>query len=172
MKTQNFFRAWIWVAIVFPFITYAQSPAINSDTYRTAIGLRVGGTSGLTIKHFNGRGAALEGIIGIWNDAFSVTGLYEKYAGAGLSGLNWYYGGGFHVAAESNRYYNRGRYYYRDYYSNGGVGIGVDGIVGIEYKINPIPFAISLDLKPFFEINTNGGAFFALDPGLGLKFAF
>lgn len=169
MKTKRLLISCLWVAFVFPFTTHAQS---TSSTYHTAIGLRAGGTSGLTVKHFMGSGAALEGIVGLWNNAFSLTGLYEKHVGAGAPGLNWYYGGGFHVAAQNNRFDNRNRYYYRDYYADGGVGIGIDGILGIEYKINPIPFAISVDLKPFLEINTNGGSFFALDPGIGLKFAF
>ncbi|MES2725559.1 MAG: hypothetical protein V4643_00560 [Bacteroidota bacterium] len=169
MKTKHLLILGLWISLMFPFISRAQS--INSSTYSTAIGLRAGGTSGLTIKHFTSSGAALEGIIGLWGNAFSITGLYEKHANSGAIGLNWYYGGGGHIAA-SDRYRGPSRYYYRDYYSDGGVGLGIDGIVGLEYKITPIPFAISFDLKPFIEINTNGGAFFALDPGLGLKFAF
>ncbi|MES2559391.1 MAG: hypothetical protein V4590_06600 [Bacteroidota bacterium] len=169
MKIKYVLRSLVWIAFIFPFTTQSQS--INSGSYHTAIGLRAGGTSGLTVKHFISSGAALEGIIGIWNNAFSITGLYEKHSGTGTAGLNWYYGGGFHVAAENNRYY-RNRYYYRDYYSDGGVGIGIDGILGIEYKIIPIPFAISLDVKPFIDVNTHGGAFFSLDPGLGIKFVF
>jgi hypothetical protein len=172
MKTKYILTICLWIAIAFPFTIYAQSPAINTDTYRTAIGLRVGGTSGLTVKHFNGSGSAIEGIVGIWDDAFSITGLYEKYAYAGATGLNWYYGGGVHVAVENDYYNDDDRYYYRDNYRDGGVGLGIDGIVGIEYKITPIPFAVSFDLKPFIEINTNGGTFFSLDPGIGLKFAF
>jgi hypothetical protein len=147
-------------------------PAINTSSYHTAIGLRGGATSGLTIKHFMGSGSALEGIVGIWPNGISITGLYEKHANAGLEGLNWYYGGGGHVGFESGRYYNKDYYYYRNHYRDGGAAIGIDGIIGIEYKINPIPFAISLDLKPFFEVNTGGGNYFSLDPGLGIKFTF
>lgn len=169
MKTKHFLKLWLWVALAFPFIANAQS---TSGTYNTAIGLRGGGTSGLTIKHFTGSNVALEGIIGLWDNAFSLTGLYEKHANAGATGLNWYYGGGFHIAAETYRYNDRDHYYHRDHYREDGVGVGIDGIVGIEYKIVPIPFAVSVDLKPFLEINTHGGAFFALDPGLGLKFTF
>jgi hypothetical protein len=48
----------------------------------------------------------------------------------------------------------------------------MDGIIGIEYKIAPIPLAVSLDMKPFFEMNTNGRAYLSLDPGIGVKVAF
>lgn len=145
----------------------------NKTTYNTAIGLRAGGTSGLTVKHFFGSGNAIEGIIGIWPNAFSLTGLYEKNVNAGLAGLNFYYGGGAHLSAETGRYYDYrrdGYYYYR--YSDGSPGLGIDGILGIEYKIPPIPFAISLDLKPFVEVNANGRIYTAIDPGLGIKIAF
>jgi hypothetical protein len=146
-------------------------PAINTSSYNTGIGLRGGTTSGITIKHFTTTTTALEGIVGIWSNGISLTGLYEKYAGAGLEGLSWYYGGGAHVGFESGTHYDN-EYYYRDHYKNSGMGIGVDGIVGIEYKIKPIPFAISFDLKPFFEVNTGGGTYLALDPGIGIKFTF
>ena len=50
--------------------------------------------------------------------------------------------------------------------------LGLDGIVGLEYKIPEIPFAISLDMKPLIEIDGNGYFYFAFDPGFGLKFTF
>lgn len=146
----------------------------ESATYSTAIGLRAGETSGLTFKKFVGGPNAIEFIVGVWPYGFSATGLYERHANAGLEGLNWYYGGGGHVAEQSGRIY----YAYRDrrydyYYRSGSdLGIGIDGIVGLEYKIKPIPFAVSLDLKPFLEVNTAGAAFISLDPGLGVKVAF
>jgi hypothetical protein len=151
--------------------TVVRNTDMDKNTYKTAIGLRGGRTSGLTLKHFVGESTALEGIVGVWNRAWGVTGLYEKYTQAGESGLFWYYGGGLHATFESGSNINYSPY---DYYysSGGGMGLGIDGIVGLEYKIPPIPFALSLDLKPFFEINTSGNAFMALDPGIGIKVAF
>jgi hypothetical protein len=171
MKKLSFLFVITAILVTSTWSSYGQ--ALNTPDYNTAIGLRVGGTSGITIKHFMGGGpAAFEGIIGLWPNALSLTGLYEKHANAGASGLKWYYGGGAHVAFISTRYHDRGYYYYRDSAPEDGVGIGIDGIVGIEYKINPIPFAISLDLKPFIELNTMGGTFWAIDPALGIKFTF
>ncbi|MBU2020435.1 MAG: hypothetical protein KJ941_12375 [Bacteroidetes bacterium] len=139
--------------------------------YNTAIGLRAGGTSGLTIKQALGGNRAFEGIIGVWNYGFTVTGLYEIYVPTSASGLNWYYGAGGHLAA------NTGYYYWYDsrrdkYYKNGGLGLGLDGVIGIEYKIPKAPIAFSLDLKPFIEFNNYGSFYSALDPGLGVKVAF
>lgn len=145
--------------------------AINGNQYTTAIGVRAMGTSGITIKHHTSRGYALEGILGFWPDALSATVLFEKYTNAfDVPGLNWYYGGGGHLAIESDfvDHPNEGRYERAD----GDLGIGIDGIFGIEYKIDQTPIAISLDLKPFLEISTDGGAFVAADPGLGIKVTF
>jgi hypothetical protein len=153
--------------------------AQDGASYNTAIGLRLGETSGLTVK-LKGSDHAIEGILGIWSDAFSITGLYEKHINAGgIPGLEWYYGGGAHVAfLTSGPYYNgvyyysvdRGRYYFYRY--GGDLGIGIDGIIGIEYKIPAIPIAFSLDLKPFLEYNTGGFFYGSFDPGLGIKVAF
>lgn len=145
----------------------------QSGSYKTAIGLRAGETSGLTIKQFLGSSTALEGIIGIWSHGFSGTLLFEKYAGTGVDGLNVYYGGGGHVAFETHHhhwyYYKKDRYYH---HRHGYVGLGIDGVVGLEYKIPPVPIAISVDLKPFVEVTTGGSVWMSFDPGLGIKVAF
>lgn len=160
------------VAFTIISIITANAQSINSPNYTNAIGLRAGAPSGLTFKHFNSSGNAWEGILGVWYRAFSVTVLYEKHAQAfGESGMRWYYGGGGHVAVAGRGNYVRGdRYYYR--YDNNDAAFGIDGIIGLEYKIPPIPFAISIDLKPNIEVTTGGYAYFAIDPGLGIKFTF
>lgn len=150
-------------------------PAIGKSSYNTAIGLRAGETSGMTIKHFMSERDAFEGIIGMWPYALGVTALYERHETAfNLEGMNWYFGGGGHATFGTGRvyYWDRygDRYYYR--YRSGNMGLGVDGILGLEYKIKAIPFALSLDIKPFMEVNTDGGLYLSLDPGFGIKVAF
>ncbi len=147
------------------------TPAVNTDHYRTAIGLRGGPTSGLTIKHFTSGTRAVEGILGVWNNGFRGTVLFEQHVNAGAPGLHWYYGVGAHASAYAD---NRTFYVYdnRYEYREGELGIGVDGIIGIEYKIPPIPFALSVDIKPALEVTTDGNVFGGFDPGLGVKFTF
>lgn len=141
----------------------------TGTSYKTAVGVRGLGTSGLTIKHFTRNNQALEGIIGFYPNAFSATLLVEQYAPAfSEPGLNWYYGIGGHVATQSDVVSNEGLYRRE----SSEVGFGIDGIFGIEYKIQQVPIAMSLDFKPFFEVATNGDAFIALDPGLGIKVTF
>lgn len=178
MKTIKIATAIILAGLLtLPFLSKAQdgnTPDFSADpTYRTAIGVRAGGTSGLTIKHFTGANTALEGIVGVWPNALGLTLLVERHVNAfNEPGLNWYYGAGGHVAFAADRYYYEAPRGYRYRYYGDYVGAGVDGILGIEYKIVPIPFAISLDLKPFVEVNTNSNVYVGLDPGLGIKVAF
>lgn len=148
-------------------------PVVDQPSYKTAIGLRAGETSGLSVKRFFGEKVAVEGIVGVWNNGLSTTILYEKYSPAfHLNGLNWYYGAGAHAVFEVgyNFHHHWGDRYY--HYHHDGVGLGIDGVVGMEYKIPTIPLALSIDFKPYFEINTNGGIWTSLDPGLGLKIIF
>ncbi len=182
MKTKtNILIAVLIAVLITAGITYAQDekdkeilpakilPIKENSTYQTAIGLRAGETSGLTLKQFFSTSGAFEGIVGLWNNGMSATFLLETYAPAfNVHGLNWYYGGGGHAAFETRYYYFEGRRYNHA----GGIGLGLDGIIGIEYKILPIPFAISLDLKPYVEVNTDGRFYLGPDPGIGLKFAF
>ena len=189
MKTLRIIRATIIATgLLFGVISVSRTQTISGNDangsglsinksayYRTAIGLRAGETSGLTLKRFSGTGRAVEGIIGMWPSGLSLSVLYEAYASAGTTGLSWYYGAGGHAAFETSRliytaYDYAGRYY--SYRTLGSMGLGVDGIIGLEYKVLPIPFALSFDLKPFLEINTSGRAYMAVDPGLGIKLTF
>jgi len=149
----------------------------NGGDYKNAFGIRVGQTSGFTYKHKFENDNAFEAILGTYPYAFSLTALYEKYMATGARGLNWYVGGGGHLGAPvSGNYgyyvYNEsGRYYY---YRTGAFGpaIGIDGIIGIEYKIPKAPVAFSFDLKPNFEYVRARGVYGSMDPGLGIKLAF
>ncbi|MDX9695114.1 MAG: hypothetical protein RBT49_04915 [Bacteroidales bacterium] len=142
-----------------------------------AIGLRAGGTSGLTFRMITSSGSEFEGIAGFWNHGVSVTALYKKRNNAfDVNGLNWIYGGGGHVShygAKFNRnnepYWHTNYPTYVDYTT---FGFGIDGLVGMEYKIPKIPVAVSFEFKPFFEVISNGDVWVSMDPGLGIKFVF
>lgn len=155
--------------LTFIIITGALAGQSLTGEYRAAIGIRAGETSGLTFKFNTGSSSKVELIAGFWSDWLSLTALYEKHVSAfNVNGMKWLYGGGGHVSFSTNEYYHGGRVYSRgdDY------ALGVDGIVGLEYKIPPIPFAISVDVKPLIEIYRNGDVYLGFDPGIGVKFTF
>jgi len=120
---------------------FAIAMAANAQDYNTGIGVRGGLFNGLTVKHFIASNTALEGIIWTRWGGFNITGLYEIHANAfDTPRLNWYYGFGGHIGFldDESPWFKEGSH----------TVIGIDGIIGIEYNIEPIPFNISLDWKP------------------------
>lgn len=172
MKTVKLIAA-LGITFLFTQTSNAQL-ATNSSNYTTAVGFRGGETSGLTIKHFMGDQNALEGILGLWYHGFSATLLYERHSQAfNASGLNWYYGiGGHGTFYSTHRYYNYHGRHRHDRYHSGSVGVGIDGVFGLEYKIPKAPIAFSLDVKPYIEVISSGGIWSSFDPGLGIKVTF
>jgi hypothetical protein len=153
----------------------SSTPTVNPQ-YRTALGIRAGRTSGITIKQFVNQNFAAEGIIGFWTNALGFTGLLEKHMPVWFEGMKFYYGGGGHFTYETGRYYYRrynnptGDYVYR--YGPHGFAIGIDGVAGLDYKIGAIPLALSIEVKPLLEMSNYGVIFTALDAGVGIKITF
>ncbi len=145
---------------------------LQAQDYNTGIGLRGGPSSGLTVKHFLSDKAAFEGIFSSRWGGWNITGLYEINKPFSTPRLNWYYGGGAHVAVYNGRSYHYNRFGREFEYSNSNdVGFGINGIIGLEYRLpDNVPIAFSVDLKPFLEITTGGDAGFALDPSIGIRF--
>jgi hypothetical protein len=117
--------------------------SLNAQDYNTGIGVRGGLSNGLTVKHFIGGNTALEGLLSTRWGGFNITGLYEIHNQAfNTPRLNWYYGFGGHLGfwdGDANHpWFKEGSH----------TVIGIDGILGIEYNIEAIPFNISLDWKP------------------------
>ena len=99
-----------------------------------------------------------------------ITGLYEVHQEAfGVRELKFYYGAGAHIGALSSGVYQTFDGV-NETYNGSHILLGVDGVIGLEYRIPRAPIAISLDLNPRIELAT--GPFFDLAPGLGLKYTF
>ena len=115
---------------------------VNAQDYNTGIGFRGGISNGLTVKHNLNSTSAIEGLLSTRWRGVNITGLYEIHAQAfDTPRLNWYYGFGGHIGffdGDRSSRFDTGSH----------TLIGIDGIIGIEYNIEPIPFNISLDWKP------------------------
>ena len=121
---------------------------LNAQDYINSIGLRAGLSTGITFKHFLSSNDALEGILTTRWGGFNITGLYERHGRAfDTDNLYYYYGGGAHIGMMSGR--NNGWLENTNTYAV----IGIDGIIGLEYVFEEIPFNISLDWKPSFNLN-------------------
>jgi hypothetical protein len=142
--------------LVAAFVVNAQQQN-NGITYTTAVGLKMY-PGALSIKHFIADDRAVEGLAFISQDGFRLTGLYEIHNDLGsVEGLKWYVGGGAHLGFWSDRY--------------GTVSFGVDGVLGLDYKIKGAPLNLSFDWQPSF--NFIGYNYFeSAWGGLGIRYTF
>lgn len=152
--------------ILTAFFAITMIIAANAQDYNTGIGVRGGLSNGLTIKHFIEGDRAIEGLLANRWGGFNVTGLYEIHAQAfDTPRLNWYYGFGGHIGfwdGDKNPWFDDNNNY---------TVIGIDGIIGLEYNIEEIPFNISLDWKPGINLIGYTG-FWADEVALSVRFIF
>ena len=142
-------------------VNRAEAQSMGSS-YRTAVGVKFW-PGALTVKHFIRDDRALEGLFSFWGHGFRFTGLYEIHGNfADAQGLKWYVGPGAHV----------GFYDYHDDHNHhiDGVYIGIDGVLGLDYKFNGAPINISIDWQPSFEFGEYVG--FAHYGGIGFRYTF
>jgi len=148
------------VSVCFTTRSFAQA---EGSSYETAVGLKFW-PGALTVKHFIQDDRALEGLLNFWDGGFRLTGLYEFHGDInGAPGLKWYVGPGAHLG-----WYN-GYGYHGYYYNSGALSIGVDGVLGLEYKFEGAPIAISADINPYIEFNH---PYFDVFGGLGVKYTW
>jgi hypothetical protein len=138
----------------------------NAQDYNTGIGLRGGWGTGLTVKHFLNDKAAVEGILDSRWHGLGITGLYELHTRAfDVDRLNFYYGVGGHLGFWDGGYY-RGYDNSKTY-----TVIGIDGILGLEYNFKEIPFNLSIDWKPMFDLTSSSG-FYGDGGAISIRYIF
>jgi hypothetical protein len=129
-------------------------------TYKTALGVKVWDGAGISFKTFVAQNNALEVIGYFWKRNTRITGLYEIHGNiAGAPGLKWYVGPGVHVG------------FYDGPKDDDNTHAGIDGVLGLDYKINKAPINLSLDWQPSFEFGDNRG-FVGSWGGLGIRYTF
>ena len=99
---------------------------------------------------------ALEGMRD-FAQGFNIYALYERTIPVIGEGFEFYYGAGANLGSWD--------------YDDGEFTFGVNGIIGLEYKIRELPLAFSLDYKPNLNVIGKTG-FHAADFGLGIRVAF
>ena len=155
-----------FVLLLFTVAVQAQSRSTNSTSYKTALGVKVWDGGGISLKHFFNKNAG-ELIGYFYRHGFRLTGLYEIHGDiSGAPGLKWYAGPGVHIGFYDGGYYHRG-YYYGDSHTN----VGIDGVIGLDYKFRGAPINMSLDWQPAFEFG-DGPGFYGSWGGLGIRYTF
>jgi hypothetical protein len=134
--------------------SYAQF-AVGSS-YKTALGFKYY-PSAISLKHHSALGFTME-VIGYFWKGNRLTGLIEKdRAVPGLPGLNWYTGFGAHMSMYESTTYS------------GKSLLGVDGTIGLDYKIPTAPLNLSIDWQPSFEFG-GGSDFLANWGGVSVRY--
>lgn len=154
---------------VITFLLLAMGFTAKAQDYKTGLGLRIGPSYGITVKHFIKSNAALEGLLNTRRGGFSLTGLYEFHGVAfQTEGLKYYIGGGAHIgfwdASRNYSWYNGDR-------DGTYTTFGIDGIIGLEYTFAEVPISLSLDWKPAINLFNYSG-FWGDDVGLSIRYAF
>jgi hypothetical protein len=123
----------------------------------SAIGLRGGGISGMSIKLLDEDRNAVEILIGHQRNGLKLTGLLQHFKPIKtdrISNLYVFSGLGAHAGFERWEFEETqivdGVTYY-SYRNMVSPVIGGDIIIGLEYHFESVPFQISLDYKPYME---------------------
>lgn len=152
---SNFFLVLI-LSISLSISAFAQKH--TGTAYKTSLGVKFY-PGGITFKQALSKGASVEAIGYFWNGN-RITGLYEMhYKIEGLGGLRWYFGPGVHVSLYDKSHYSGNAYF------------GVDGVIGLDWKVKGTPINLSLDWQPSFELG-EGAGFGGSWGGLSVRYVF
>lgn len=150
-----------------------------SQHYLKSAGLRLGHTSGITFKKFVEKDQAVELMVSGRHNGLQFNTIYQWYSPASFDfddNFVIYYGVGAHMGFE-RLYPNNLEFQQpfqewdirrRTYYA-----MGVDVIIGLEYRMLIAPLTVSLDVKPYLNyigFSTVHGKFW--DTALSVKYVF
>ncbi|MFA4851420.1 MAG: hypothetical protein WC868_07775 [Bacteroidales bacterium] len=144
---------------------------VANAQFSTGIGPRIGISLGFTVlQNFNpkARGAA-DFIIVNQYKGWVFTGLYEVHSKSHnihieLANFGFFWGAGGHVGLYKGINYNQSD-------KNKVQTVGVDVIAGVEWKLPHVPLLLSLDVKPYVDINYRDQPDF-IDAAIALKYLF
>lgn len=136
-----------------------KNSSYNSPDYTTSLGVKFYPT-GVTFKHFIANEKALEFIGFFYAAGTRIAGLYEIHKPLlNIEGLKWYYGPGAHIALYNNHH-------------GGFTSVGIDGVIGLDYKINNAPINLSLDYQPSIQLTDFYGDRFTSWGGVAIRYTF
>jgi hypothetical protein len=156
MKVKFFSSVIVVILLVgFSQRVHAQTEGPN---YKSAIGVKVWPFA-LNFKTFVGNNDRAIELLAYVNNGFRLTGLYEFHTDITTGGnLKLYAGFGAHGG------------YYTNTGESDGISLGLDGVVGLDYKFNKIPLNLALDWQPSFEFITPKTGFQGDRGGIAVRF--
>jgi len=155
----------------------------QESAYKSALGVKFLWGIALTGKHFFKDQHAIEAIVKYRGYArvgsdINLALLYEYHKNIpGVEGLRWYAGGGIYLGYFSFK--DELDYYYEIAADQAGINtnnfyMGIVGALGLEYKIQNTPIAVSADWQPAIGIIKSYGSngFSGENGGFGVKYTF
>ena len=127
------------------FVTSASA----QDSYKTALGVRLSSSApmvsnSISLKHFLNERTAVEALFS-FGDPLALGAMVEMHKPIGVSGIQWYYGGGGYLGFVKTFDVNKNR-------EITNTNFGAMGVVGLDYKFVNLPLNLSLDWKPELNI--------------------
>ncbi len=146
-------------------LVFMAGRASANMIYKTGAGVRVGPSNGITWKTRLNDVSGIELLLFSRYTGFFLGGLYEFHQSAfGTESVAFYYGVGAHAGVwDGNR-----RYGPVDW-NEISPSVGFDGIIGLEWAIGVIPFAVSLDWKPLVHVYSTT-AFWVDEIGFSVRY--
>jgi len=136
----------ILTSILFAGILLQANSQSLGTSYTTAIGVKVYPAS-LSVKHFVQQNNAIEGLLTFWESGNRLTGLYEIHGDINnAAGLKWYIGPGAHIGFWNDTWKKNNPT------RESGMVVGVDGILGLDFKFKNVPLNMSIDWQPSFNL--------------------
>ncbi len=138
-------------------IASAQKIKQPKPSYKTAVGVKFSPLA-VSIKSMSGKKKAFE-FLGYFNHGFRLTVLAEYYGNINEDkNFKWYIGGGGHVGFASKAY-------------GGDAKLGIDGVIGLDYKFKGLPLNLSIDWQPSYGFGDDEN-FTANWGGIGVRYCF
>src|SRR5688572_16714269 len=128
-------KLFLAAALFAAFSSYAQD--VSGPPYATSAGIKLSSGVAFTYKKFVTVKHALEAQAMFHREGLRLVGLYEfHFPLEGIGGLAWYAGPGAHIGVYRSKY--------KELY-NSNTDFGIDGVIGLDYKIPNAPVNLSLD---------------------------
>ncbi len=166
LQTSSFMKTF-FVITLFLFCCGRQASAQSENQtygYNRAIGIKFPGGFAVSYKQFLQQYQNVEAEAMFWNNGFRAVGLYEfNWDIQGIDGLRWYIGPGAHIGFWNNDNSKKS--------NSSKAGIGIDGVIGLDYKIADLPINVSLDWQPSVDVIGSTGTGLAYG-GIGVRYTF
>jgi hypothetical protein len=143
--------------IILPALCLLSCAICNAQNYTRETGIRAGDNISGTYRMYIKDDQAFEGMFFLGRHGATFTILKEHFQpvlGQISENLFFEYGYGAHAGFRYQDHYTvlQRTYDMGDFRTT--PVLGLDGLVGLEYRFPDLPFLISLDVKPYFEYST------------------